>query len=424
MAAEDIFKKAAQMISETNKEKEEKKKLLEEDRRALIDQMGKEMERVVAPMMAAMVENTKTTLQEMRDKLTISVEAPQIPELKIPEIRVPQPKVSVSVPEIKSPAINIPKTEINFPEEMRVSMPEIDAKRPLPVMMMDVKGKPMQFPVGASGGKADYLTIKGFSQSAYSELTNADGRLKVSVETGGSGLTDTELRATAVPVSQLSGASWSTNVVSAFGSTAVDSVFNADNRVRVSVETGGSGLTDSELRATAVPVSQVSGANWSTEVTNTVTADVTGQGDVPITLDSEEVTVNPGSTFGVDQVSGSRWSTLARPIQVRGSLTTAYATLADSSEDTLIAASSGNYLDLIEVMCANTSDAAQTVHLRDVSGGNIVSSIVIPAESTAGIANTVPLPQSNIGNAWTVQNAGSDLSNTTIYVTAKFSQET
>ena len=52
------------------------------------------------------------------------------------------------------------------------------------------------------------LQLRGFTQSAYSELTNADGRLRVSVETG-SGLTDNELRATAVPVSQVSGANWS-----------------------------------------------------------------------------------------------------------------------------------------------------------------------------------------------------------------------
>ena len=318
MAAEDIFKKAAQMISETNKEKEEKKKLLEEDRRALIEQMGAEMEKVVAPALSAMVENTKVTLQEMRENLSnLKIESPTIPEIRIPDINVPQPKVSVSVPEIKSPTVNIPKTEINFPEHMTVSMPEVDNKRPLPVMMMDVKGKPMQFPVGASGGKADYLTIKGIQASAFGDLLNADGRLRVETNDGTASIGN---------VGQVSGAAWSVNVVDAFGSTAVTELLNPDNRLRVSVETGGSGLTDSELRATAVPVSQVSGANWSTEVTNAVTVTAS-----QLDIDDLDYTTDSVSAY---QVSGHAWSTVVNSgtiTAVTGITNSVAASLVDSS---------------------------------------------------------------------------------------------
>src|SRR3990167_6471993 len=115
--------------------------------------------------------------------------------------------------------------------------------------------------------KHDFFTIKGFNQSAYAELTNPDGRLKVELPTGGSSLTDTELRASSVPVEQVSGSTWSTYVTGAFGSTAARGMINEDNRLRVSLETGGSGLTDSELRASSVPVEQVSGSTWSTYVT-------------------------------------------------------------------------------------------------------------------------------------------------------------
>lgn len=143
--------------------------------------------------------------------------------------------------------------------------------------------------------------VDAFGSTAAGGVFNADNRLRVSVETGGSGLTDAELRATSVPVAQVSGASWSTeatqagtwnigtvttvtgvtnaletkqvsgftdsvHVVDIFGSAAASSVFNADNRVRVSVETGGSGLTDAELRAASVPVMQVSGFTDSVNV--------------------------------------------------------------------------------------------------------------------------------------------------------------
>lgn len=218
-------------------------------------------------------EITSAVTQAMRE---VKIE---IPEFEIPDnsidlepildairnIKIEVPQSQVNVP---APVVNIPKTVFpefpKYPEE--IGLRGIDKTKPLPVMMMDGNGKQFQFPIGASGGKADFFTIKSFSQSAFSELSNADGRLRVSVETGGSGLTDSELRASSVPVAQASGAIWSTSVKDIFGSTITSDVLNGDNRIRVSVETGGSGLTDSELRASAVPVSQLSGASWSVVV--------------------------------------------------------------------------------------------------------------------------------------------------------------
>lgn len=97
-------------------------------------------------------------------------------------------------------------------------------------------------------------------------LVNPDGRLKVELPTGSSGLTDTELRATSLTVNQLSGANWSVSVIDIFGSTAT-SMLNGDNRLRVAVDTGSSGLTDSELRASHIDVQQLSGAIDSVYIT-------------------------------------------------------------------------------------------------------------------------------------------------------------
>ena len=107
-----------------------------------------------------------------------------------------------------------------------------------------------------------------FKTTVATNLINADDRLRVSLETGGSGLTDAELRASSVPVAQISDAIWSTQVTGSFGTLfSTADMVNSDNRLRVSLETGGSGLTDAELRASSVPTEQVSGSIWSVYVT-------------------------------------------------------------------------------------------------------------------------------------------------------------
>lgn len=122
-------------------------------------------------------------------------------KLKFPEPKEPK--------EIKLPQINIPETNINFPERMDVGLSSFTHKSPMPVMQVDPAGNFVAPSVGSGGGKSDFFTIKGFSQSAYSEYTNPDGRIRVSMESGGGGLTDTELRAASIPVTQVSGASFS-----------------------------------------------------------------------------------------------------------------------------------------------------------------------------------------------------------------------
>ena len=239
-----------------------------------------------------------------------------IPEIKIPKIVVPKPEVTVNVPPIKIPKMEWP--EGNMPIDGLVSLKGISRTNPLPVELRDAVGNPISFPEyigGGSGGLARNVKIGGFSQSAYADYLNADGRLRVSVETGGSGLTDAELRAAhldvqqlsgsedsvvvnnTVTVNQLSGATWSVSVNDAFRTTVVSNLINSDDRLRVSVETGGSGLTDAELRATAVSVSQLSGASWSVEATAT-------------DLDIRNL-ANATDLISAYQISGHSWSTEA-----------------------------------------------------------------------------------------------------------------
>lgn len=260
----------------------------------LINNLGPAIIDTLKPVLDEIAKNSKITKEDILQAVSsIKIDIPATPkaQVNIPDVivknepivipdiktdgiisaitkafaKLKQPEIKVTIPEIKIPPY--PALPDYKPFDGQMTLKGVDAKYPLPVMMMGGDGKPFQFTSGAGGGKADFFTIKGIQESAYGALMNGDGRLKVSVETGGSGLTDNELRALAVPISQVSGAMWSTSVVDIFGSTAATSVFNADNRIRVSVETGGSGLTDSELRASSIPVIQVSGAIDSVYIT-------------------------------------------------------------------------------------------------------------------------------------------------------------
>ena len=224
-----------------------------------------------------------------------------VPDVVVPEIKVPKPEVTVNVPALKTPIVNlnnnalikeirsvvkaVSSQEVVFPEPTSI-FDEVGFSKPLPVILTDAKGKPVvQYQSGGGSGHNANVQVEELFGTVGASMTNADNRLRVSLETGGSGLTDSELRATSVPIKQVSGLVDSVNVVDAYGSTSVGSVFNADNRMRVSLETGGSGLTDNELRAAGVPVAQVSGATWSTKVIGTVP-------------------VSAGASLEVKQVSG------------------------------------------------------------------------------------------------------------------------
>lgn len=469
----------------------------EDDRRRLMSTVGQDLAKMMAPFLTEVAnsarankENLKEAMQELMGQVSareLAIDTKPITdaiERAMGNVYIPEPKVTITSPQVIVPEIKMP-TEMDIKGWVRLM--GVDMENPLPVQIRDARGKPVVFPEsfaqimggGSGGGKSDFFTIKGFMSSAFAELMNSDGRVKVELPTGSSGLTDTELRASAVPVSQISGANWS--VTASLETTSA--IYNGDNRIRVSVETGGSGLTDAELRATAVPMSQVSGARWSTEatqgtspwvvsatdldvrdlvnatdsvaayqvsgarwsteatqsgswtvalsgslastvVTGTTVADAIDDGSAPVQVGGVARTANPTAVAGGDIVKTSHddlGRILTRPVQVRDLTLTAYASLTNGTETTLRAAVAGAYLDLIYVMGANNSDAAVTVDIRPVTAGNIVMTLQIPANGTAGIACPVPLPASDTGNNWTADMG--DLTGTTVYLTALFSQE-
>lgn len=170
----------------------------------------------------------------------------------------------------------------------------------------------------------------------------------------------------------------------------------------------------------------VSGSITSTVIEGTAVSDAADDGSAPVKTGGIARTANPTAVANGDRVSATYddlGRQLVRPVQVRDLITTAYVSLTDSSEDTLLAGSASTFRDLIYVMGANESDAAVSVDFRCGTGGSVVLSLQIPANSTAGITTPVPLPMTEAAQAWTAQNPASDISNTTINITALFSNE-
>ena len=106
------------------------------------------------------------------------------------------------------------------------------------------------------------------------------------------------------------------------------------------------------------------------------------------------------------------------PYQVRDLTNTAYLVLTTGTEATLLAAVAGVFLDCVQIVCANQSDAAVDVDFRSVLAGNVEFSITVPADATAGFVPSVPWPQGNTGNAWTADIA--DITGTTVNINAIF----
>ena len=173
-------------------------------------------------------------------------------------------------------------------------------------------------------------------------------------------------------------------------------------------------------------VDQLSGSSWST-VVNSFGASieakqVSGSAD-SVAAQGIARQTNPTAVADAAVVNLSA-DDLGRivitPYQVRDLITTAYLATATGIETTLASAVAGVYLDCMQIVCANTSDAVVDIDFRSVTAGNVEFAITVPADSTAGFIPTVPWPQGNAGNNWTADVAGSDVSNTIVNINAIF----
>ena len=430
--------------------------------------MGKAAKEAVAAALKDIKIDTPSIEMPQIDIDTSGIESAIADAISNIQISVPE----IKIPESKAPIVNLHEREFSIPDRFyaQTELSEIGPKQPLAVRLFDSEGKPFQFPIytgGSGGGKTDFFTIKGFEQSAFAEITNPDGRLKVELPSGTSGLTDTELRASAVPVSQVSGVGWSIFATGAGASFfaeianpdgrvkvelptsgltdtelrashldvqqmsgSIDSVYvtgianssfselqNGDGRLRVSVETGGSGLTDAELRASHLDVQQLSGTIDSVYVTGVVTsffAEISnpdGRVKVELPTGSSGLTDTElrASHLDVQQVSGSSDST--NLVGING--TAPAAGLNETNAGVLRTVLMTDSVSSVYVNNpVNQGDAATA--LRVVVAGNSDLSTVVNSGTLTGITNTITTNQLSGAVDSVVVNSGTITTVTTV----------
>ena len=124
------------------------------------------------------------------------------------------------------------------------------------------------------------------------------------------------------------------------------------------------------------------------------------------------------------------------PVQVRGLMQTAYVSITTGTETTLLAGVSGVFMDLVSISASTNSTFAVTavvppyIDVRDCRTGGILFSFPVSGLSATNTGSpttyvrdfNVPLPQSEAGNAWTVDM--NDITGTTVNISALFARNT
>lgn len=264
------YNKIKKQLSDAVKIKTDKENAKMRER--LMETVGADIASSLAPLLAEMagqsagnsevlidklvnaLKNLKIQVPDINPKIEVNVPDINIPQIELPIINVPQPRVNVNVPDVIVPELKMP-TEMNV--RGMVSLEGINLQNPLPVQLRDENGKPLNIlgnltqivGGGGSGARTDFFTIKGFTQSAFAEFMNPDGRVKVEMPAGASGLTDIELRASSVPVEQVSGSMWSVYVAGStgtIGATILDSSgvqYSGSNPLPVVITSGAAATT-------------------------------------------------------------------------------------------------------------------------------------------------------------------------------------
>lgn len=221
-------------------------------------------------------------------------------------------------------------------------------------------------------------------------------------------------------VKQLSGTSDSVSVIN---SVEVKQVSGFENSVNIS-SIGGNAVNAGAGAVGTGTLRVVVANDTTTMVVGNVVADAADDGSGPVKIGGIARTANPTAVAGNDRVSAT-YDDLGRQVmrinQVRDLMQTAYATLSNGTETTLLAGASGVFHDLVYVMGANDSDAAVQVDLRAATAANKVMTIEIPARGTAGVSLPTPLPQDVAADTWTADMP--DITGTNVYLSALFSKE-
>lgn len=383
----------------------------------LLKSLGPAVIEVLRPVLDEIAKNSKLSKDELLQAIsTIKVASPQIdipkaqvdvsiPPITIPKFNIPKAEITVKNDPINTTGIesaiekglarfkipkpevtvNIPKSDFKIPDfkmpgRMETELSSVDRKNPLPVRLMDEGGRPFIFSI-PGGGKTDFLTIKGFGESAYSVPINSDGEVKVAGTFTAAAVASTYVipgNREGIPYNSdnplpITGAISTTPGATYYASDAVAStnlIQVAGNNISQGTELGGGVLRvfhvsdvgiSTRINAfdTSLEVKQVSGTVNSVYV---VGGNAT-IGTVNINPDGDPVYESAGLTdtelraksLPVEQVSGSVWST-----NVSGFTASIFAIPGNAegvvyNSDNPIPITAGNTLDVRQVSGANWS---------------------------------------------------------------------
>lgn len=200
----DIKKILADVLAKAKAEKaqedETRRQKNDADRTDILKNVGGDLSKSLQSVLPELMKSAQVNEEGIRKALTeaIQINMPGIEMPEIPDIHIDTSELSAIASRIeqaiaslnlKEPQVHISPQNIEFPEKFNVQMPDIHKLKPMPVMMMDDKGRPFQFPSSnIGGGKTDFLTIKDIRTSTGGSLIDNDGFLKVtgsfSVSTG------------------------------------------------------------------------------------------------------------------------------------------------------------------------------------------------------------------------------------------------
>ncbi len=178
-------------IDETLKKAAEKKRQFEreQDRKMMLEGIAQSLPALLKPLLEKIAESARLTKKDFMEALPkLKLDQPiinvhpdvhvQAPDVIIPPITIPK----IEIPTINVPAIKIPDVNVNMPSIMKVLIEGVSREDPLPVLMVGLDGKPMQFPIasgGTSGGRGDFFTIVDIRSSTGSIIDQTENALRV-----------------------------------------------------------------------------------------------------------------------------------------------------------------------------------------------------------------------------------------------------
>ena len=347
------------------------------------------------------------------------------PSVTVPEVKVPEANVNVSIDPIKVPTpivnfdaskIRIPKIEMPTEMDIKgwVKLQGVDLEHPLPVQLRDAAGKPYNLLDGFTtilqrsgggfgGGKSDFFTIKSMGQSAFSEIMNPDGRVKVEMPAGATGLTDTELRASHLDVQQLSGSIdsvWVKGFDATLGANIVDSTgvaYSGSNPVPVSGSVAVSGITGS-IGATILNGEGVARDSW---LVSDITASVksalidssgiqySGSNPVPTKMNALE-------SIGTDVMTVRQVSGTSDSVYVTGFGASVGATLLNGEgvarDSWLVSDVTASLKSALVDSSGVQYSGSNPLPITWVSGAGVSTSVNISDSSGIGYSGSNPVP--------------------------------